>query len=64
MLGLILFNIFINAMEDGISGILMKSTEHTKLQSVININEKREIIPKALDRLEMPAGDKNMRSDG
>lgn len=63
MLGLILFNIFINAMEDGISGILMKSTERTKLESVINMNENRVVIPKALDRLEIPDGNKCMRTD-
>lgn len=55
-----MFNIFINAMEDGISGILMKATEQAKMQSVININENREIIPSALDRLEIAAGNRKM----
>ena len=52
VLGLVLFNIFINDLDEAIKGILIKCADDTKLGGVTNTPEERTTIQSDLDRLE------------
>ena len=52
VLGLVLFNIFINILDDSIMGILIKFADDTKLGGVANAPEEKSTIQGDLDRLE------------
>ena len=52
VLGQVLFNIFINDLDDAIEGILIKFADNTKLGGVANTPEERTAIQGDLDRLE------------
>ena len=51
VLGPVLFNIFINAIDQGVQGMLIKSVDDRKLGGIANILEERNKIQNYLDRL-------------
>ena len=60
LLGPVLFNIFINDLDEAIEGILIKFADNTKLGGVANTSDERTTIQSDLDRLEEWAIDNKM----
>lgn len=52
VLGLLLFNIFISDLDEGVGCILNKFTDVTKLGSTADFLKCQEVLQKDLDRLE------------
>ena len=61
VLGLVLFNNFINDLDEGAQGMLVKSEDNRKLGELDNILEDRNKIQNDLDRLENWAENNRMK---
>ncbi|XP_073537645.1 uncharacterized protein [Phyllobates terribilis] len=60
VLGPVLFNIFINDLDEGIEGKLIQFADDTKLGGIANTREERERIQKDLNKLEQWAATNRM----
>ena len=61
VLGLVLFNVFINDLDEGIVSTLIKFVDVTKLGGMAGTPEDCAVIQQDLDRLESWAGRNQMR---
>lgn len=52
LLGLIIFNTFINDLDEGIQGSLIKFVDDTKLGGIANTTEDRRSLQEDLDKME------------
>ena len=64
VLGPVLFNIFINDLDEGVKGALVKFADDTKLGGIANTLEDRNKIQNYLDRMEHWAESNRMKFNG
>ena len=61
VLGPVLFDIFINDLDEGVQGVLVKITDDTKLGRIANTLEDRNKIQNDIDRIEHWAESNRMK---
>ena len=64
VLGPVLFNIFINDLDEGVQGMIIKFADNTKLNKIANALEDRNKIQNDLDRMEDWAENNNEIQQG